>query len=410
MASRLRIGTALLGAVAALSFSALSASAAVIIEPYPHDSPEYKNREKGHNVWLTDKGNVRDPKSLEHQTSLIPLKIKDAGETTNVVAFCVELPTPLADDDGLKEVPWDDHPNGKSDFKKNAKHILWILHNTYPKLDMNAFQSKWGKQYDKEEAIAATQAAIWHFSDRAEIDKKHPQNDEDVISLYDEIVKQGAANEIIEQPKPTLEIKPESLSGTAGQKIGPFTVTTTATSIELTAKLPTGVTITDANGTPLPTQKNNDAITAKAEGDKVSEFFVNVPAGTVAGKADMKVKAEAVIKAGRLFVSRDRNNEAQSLVVAQDHKAKVEKNANADWKAGVQPSEPTTPSSTPSSTPETTTPTTTSSSTPAAPAPGGGEDLASTGASILWPLLGGLVLVGAGVGALFVVRRKKAGA
>ena len=66
----------------------------------------------------------------------------------------------------------------------------------------------------------------------------------------------------------------------------------------------------------------------------------------------------------------------------------------------------------PSSTPETTTPTTTTTTTtPANPAPGGStDDLASTGASILWPLVGGLALVGAGIGALFVVRRKKAGA
>ena len=53
----------------------------------------------------------------------------------------------------------------------------------------------------------------------------------------------------------------------------------------------------------------------------------------------------------------------------------------------------------------------TTTTTTAAPAPGGGsDDLASTGASILWPLVGGLVLVGAGAGALFFVRRKKAGA
>lgn len=408
MATRLRIGTALLGAVAALSFSALAASAAVIIEPYPHNSKEYENREKGHNVWLADKGNVRDPKSLEHQTSLIPLKVKDAGETTNVVAFCVELPTPLADDDGLKEVPWDQHPNGKSDFNKNAKHILWLLHNTYPKLDMNTFQSKWGNKYDKEEAIAATQAAIWHFSDRAEIDKNHPQNKADVISLYDELVKQGAANEITEQPKPTLEIAPESKSGKAGELIGPFKVTTSAKEIELTAKLPTGVTITNAKGEPLSTRKGGDEVTAKADVPLVEQFFVNVAAGTPKGDVSVKVKAEAVIKAGRLFVTRDKNNEAQSLVIAQDHKAKVEKKAKADWKGGVQPSEPTTPTTTTEPTTSTPAP---SSSTPA-PAPGGAgdEDLASTGASILWPLVGGLVLVGGGVAALFIVRRKKAGA
>lgn len=411
MASRLRIGTALLGAVAALSFSALAASAAVIIEPYPKDSQEYKNRETGHNVWLTKDSNVTDPKSLEHQTSLIPLKIKDAGETTNVVAYCVDLPTPLADDDGLKEEPWGTRPNPRSKFPENAGHILWILHNTYPTLDMNTFKSKWekdGRTYDKQEVIAATQAAIWHFSeDKANIDTKHPQNDDDVIALYNEIVKQGAANAITEEPKPTLEIKPESKSGTAGELIGPFVVTTSASEIELTANLPEGVTITDAEGKPFDTTKDKDASVAK--GVKGSEFFVKVAAGTAKGEVELKVKVEALIKAGRLFVTRDQNNAAQALVIAQDHKAKVEKKAKADWKEGVKPSEPTTPTTTTTTDAPATTTTTT---TAPAPAPGGSgdEDLASTGASILWPLVGGLVLVGGGVAALFIVRRKKAGA
>jgi TQXA domain-containing protein/LPXTG-motif cell wall-anchored protein len=407
MASRLRIGTALLGAVAALSFSALSASAAVIIEPYPHDSPEYKNREKGHNVWLTKESNVTNPKSLEHQTSLIPLKIKDAGETTNVVAFCVDLPTPLADDDGLKEEPWGTRPNPNSQFPENAPHILWILHNTYPTLDMNAFQAKWGKQYDREEAIAATQAAIWHFSEKvSDLDKSHPQNDDDVVALYDEIVKQGKANKIEKQPDPTLVIEPESLSGEAGKKIGPFKVTTTAEKIELTAKLPKGVTLTNAQGEPLAAEQKDDKVLAKAGGQLGSEFYVNVAAGTPKGDVSIDVKAEAVIATGRLFVSRDSNNAAQALVIAQDHKAKVEKTVKADWKEGVKPSEP--PTTTTTTTTTTTAPTTTTTTNN--PAPGGGEDLASTGASILWPLVGGLVLVGGGIAALFVVRRKKAGA
>ena len=34
------------------------------------------------------------------------------------------------------------------------------------------------------DAIAATQAAIWHFTDDAKLDVKHPQNDDDVVELY----------------------------------------------------------------------------------------------------------------------------------------------------------------------------------------------------------------------------------
>jgi TQXA domain-containing protein/LPXTG-motif cell wall-anchored protein len=405
MASRLRIGTALVSATAALAFSALPASAEVIIRP------DRDGQEEGHSVHLINGGHRH-----EQGTSVLKLRIEDGAKRSNVLTYCVELPTPLEDKDTLKEAEWGTHPNKYSKFPQNAGKVLWILQNSYPGQPMDKVKAKFGDQFDKKETIAATQAAIWHFSDEVKLDSD--RNSADVIKLYERLVKDATANEIKEQPKPTLVIDPESKSGKSGEKIGPFKVTTTASEVKLTANLPEGVTITDAQGNPLAVQKKGQELAIQETGEKVSEFFVNVPANAPSGKADFKLTAEAEIAIGRLFVAHNKdpkNPNAQSLVVAQPQKATVEKEAKADWKLEVKPSEPTPPSSTspsatPSSTPETTTPTT--SSTLANPAPGGSgdEDLASTGASILWPLLGGLVLVGAGVGALFFVRRKKAGA
>ncbi|WP_434451771.1 thioester domain-containing protein [Lentzea sp. E54] len=402
MASRLRIGAALLGASALLSFSALPAHADVIIKP------DRGGQEDGLDVHL-----INGDHHHKQNTAVIKLRIEGDAERSNVLTYCVELPTPLEDRDALKEVPWDKHPNPNTKFKVNAGKVLWILTNSYPGQSMDKVQAKFGEQFDKKETIAATQAAIWHFTDEAELnsDKTAP----DVVKLYERLVKDAAENEIKEQPKPTLEIDPASKSGKSGEKIGPFNVTTTASEVKLTANLPEGVTLTDKDGTPLAMQQQGDKVAVKAAGEKVSEFFVNVPEETPTGNASIKLSAEAELAIGRLFVAHNKDKEdvAQSLVVAQPQKAKVEKEAKADWKLEVVP--PSSTSSTPPATtttttePETTTPTT--SSTPAAPAPGGGEDdLASTGASIMWPLLGGLVLVGAGAGALFVVRRKKAGA
>jgi TQXA domain-containing protein/LPXTG-motif cell wall-anchored protein len=401
MASRLRIGAALLGAAALMSMSTLGASADVIVEP-DRNTPS----PSGHNVFF-----VKDGKT-KFDTSLIPLVVNDNGEIEKVFAYCVELPTLLKDKVPLKEAPWGKHPGEKTQFNdpENAGKVLWILTHSFPVLDEKAFQKQWGDQFDKQEMIGATQAAIWHFSDGVKLDEgKQNKENADVTTLYKKFLEQ-AKNEG-KQVTPTMEIKPESKSGKAGEKIGPYTVTTTASEVKLTAKLPKGVTITDAKGNPLAVQNDGDKVQAKAAvGEKVTEFFVNVPADADKGEATMNVSAEAVLQAGRLFVAQDSNQKTQSLVIAKNSKVKVDKDAKADWTVNVQPSEPSTPpSTTPSSaTPSTTPPTTTTS--PAAPAPGGGEDLASTGASILWPLLGGLVLVGAGVGALFVVRRKKAGA
>ncbi|NKE61432.1 TQXA domain-containing protein [Lentzea sp. PSKA42] len=401
MASRLRIGTALLGATAALAFSALPASADVVIRP------DRGGQEDGLRVHL-----VNGTHHHEQGTSVIKLRIEDDAERSNVLTYCVELPTPLEDRDALKEVPWDKHPNPNTKFKVNAGKVLWILTNSYPGQSMDKVQAKFGKQFDKKETIAATQAAIWHFSDEAELDPD--KNNADVVKLYERLVKDATANEIKEQPKPTLDVEPASQSGKSGEKIGPFKVTTTASEVKLTANLPEGVTITDAQGNPLAVQKQGDKLAVQAAGEKVSEFFVNVPANAPTGNASFKLSAEAELAIGRLFVAhnKDKDDVAQSLVVAQPQKAKVEKEAKADWKLEVKPSEPTTPSSTQPSATTTTTPPATTSTTPANPAPGGSgdDDLASTGASILWPLIGGLVLVGGGAAALFMVRRKKAGA
>src|SRR5688500_5440172 len=105
MASRLRIGAALLGASVALTLSALPATAEVVVKP------DNSAGQKGLDIYLQGKRDKLD-------TSLIGLKVIDREEI-KVQAYCVELPTPLKDSLGLKEVPWDQHPNTDSLFRKN---------------------------------------------------------------------------------------------------------------------------------------------------------------------------------------------------------------------------------------------------------------------------------------------------
>lgn len=406
MASRFRIGTAVLGAAAVLALSTLPAHAEVKIKRVNDEA------EAGHAVFLKPAKAGEEP--VREGTALMTLQIDDdKNGRAKVNVYCVELPTDLKQDDVLKEVPWDKHPNPKTKFKENSGKVLWILKHSYPSQSVKAVQDAYKiPNLDKQDIIGATQAAIWHFSDGAELaDTK--QNDGELVALYKRFLAEAQPEA---EPKPTLVIEPESQSGKSGDKIGPFKVTTTASEVKLTANLPEGVTITDAQGNPLAVKKKDDKLSVQGTGDKISEFFVNVPKDAKDGEATFKLSAEATLSEGRLFIAKDKasagdDGVAQSLVVAQPQKVKVEKEAKANWKLGSVPTQPTTTTTTAptTTTPETTTPAT--STTPANPAPGGGEDnLASTGASIMWPLLGGLVLVGAGAGALFVVRRKKAGA
>ena len=385
MASRLRIGAALVGASVALTFSALPAAADVIVKP------DNSAGQGGMDIYLKGHREKLD-------TSLIGLKVIDQ-ETTKVKSYCVELPTPLKPGKGLREVPWDKHPNPSSKFPQNSGKILWILTNSYPQKPVKELREGLSEQ----EAIAATQAAIWHFSDEAELDPDRTKND-DVTKWY-EYLTQNAKDEA-PQPKPTLKVDPESKEGKAGEKIGPFTVTTTADQVKVKGKLPKGVTITDKDGKPLE-NVSAEELKAQGTGDKVSEFFVNVPKDAPAGEAKFSLEVNAELKAGRLFVQSDAGdeNKTQSLVVAAPTKVAVDAEAKAKWVAAPVVTQPSTPETT------TTVPTTTTTSTTKpAPAPGGSgndDDLASTGASIAWPLGIGVALLAAGGAALFFLRRKK---
>ncbi|MEU7480045.1 thioester domain-containing protein [Lentzea sp. NPDC042327] len=417
MASRLRIGAALLGAAALLSLSTPAAFADVVVTPIEGDW------QYGHDVYLVPKvGNTPPRHNDEFSTGLIGVKLKEDGKEGRFQAYCVELPTDLEKGKPLQEVPWDKHPNPNTKFKDNAGKVLWILTNSFPTKSVKEVNDKFGdgkKPYDDREIIAATQAAIWHFTDGAQLDEARELaggekgGGADLVKLYKKFLAE-AQDLKNDQPKPTLQVEPAEVKGVAGGLLGPFTVTTTAGEITLTAKLPKGVTITDKDRKPLAVASSGDELTAKAKdtAEKVTEFYVDVPGDAKPGKVELTVKAEASLQAGRLFVSEDKNQKTQSLVIAKASEVKVEKPARAEWTAGTTVPPTTTTTTTTTTTQPTTTTVPPTTTTTAPPAPGGGtdEDLASTGASILWPLVGGLVLIGGGVAALFVVRRKKAGA
>ncbi|GGP36846.1 thioester domain-containing protein [Saccharothrix coeruleofusca] len=407
MASRnlTRIGAAILGASLAMAPAALPAFADTV-----KVEPDRGAGENGLTVNLDDRG-----KHKSEGTSLIGLKITEGAADTRARAYCVELPTPLKDGTPLSEVPWDQHPNEQTKFKQNSKFVNWILHNSYPQVKPSVLGEKTGKDIDAKEAITATQAAIWHYTDgavlREDATDKDKKTDEDVFAVYKYLT--GAANTGIDQePSPTLSVAPESLSGKAGELIGPFTVTTTADKVVLKADLPQGVKLTDKNGTELATAKEGE-FAAQAD-VKTGEVYVSVAQGTKPGKVEFSVEANAELRHGRLFVSSDRNKKTQSLIIATPSKVKVEVGAKADWAEAVVPTTTTTTEATTTTTaPATTTTEATTSTAPTTTTTtavaGGGEndDLASTGASIFVPLLIGLGLVGAGAATIIVMRRRK---
>ncbi|WP_147454980.1 thioester domain-containing protein [Saccharothrix australiensis] len=401
------MGAAVLGASLVLLSAALPAAAdAVEVRPHPGaDRP-------GIGLRLTDAQGKPLENGKQFHTELIGLRINEDGKDQYATAYCVELPTPLEDNTPLKEVPWDQHPNPNTQFKANAKYVNWILHNSYPKLDLAEAQAAFGLEGVKESVfIAGTQAAVWHYTDGIGLYEQDAtiegdDVDKDVITVYKRLTDPAINVGEDQEPGPTLTVDPKELEGKAGTLIGPFTVTTTADKVIVEAEVPNGVTFTDKDGKELDIVAKGD-VKAKAE-TKVGEIFVKVADDVEADSFEFTVHATAEVHHGRLFVSSDRNLKTQSLVIAKSAKMDAKDNAKVKWTVATKPSTPT--SAVPTTAPTTTdapAPTTTTSA-PAVAAPGaGGDDLAQTGASIFVPLLIGLGLLGAGAAALIVVRKKK---
>jgi TQXA domain-containing protein len=342
--------------------------------------------------------------------SLITLELSDG---TRLQMYCVEINTDIDKKHKMVEKPWDSYPNEASPFNENRDKINWVLHNGYPVVGTEALTTLLTEQgttlkngIDAKEAISATQAAVWHFSDGTNLNEKNPlpagpqSAKADVVALYRYLV--GEANVgITDQPTAALEIAPNDLSGEAGTRIGPFTVSTTGDVDKLTTSLPDGVKITDVDGVELTADKIKNG----------AALYLDVPADAEEGAGTFELTATASVDTGRLFVGEKygKKKKTQSLIVATAESSEIVASAGGRWTAApvttttetTPPSETTTTTETaPSETPSTT-------STTPAPQPKADDQLAETGASIFTPILIGLVLVGAGVGALFFQRHRK---
>ncbi len=397
MASRLKLARS--GAAVAAASVALMTAAAI---PAGADPATGTVDENGYtNGFHVNVG----PDHEDMSASLIGFTLADG---TKLQMYCVEINTSIDKKHAMVEKPWDQYPNAESPFHENRDKINWVLHKGFPVVSAEALTTLLTEQgvalkdgIDKKEAISATQAAVWHFSDGTNLNKENPlpsgpeSAKADVVALYDYLT--GAANTGIgDQPTPALEVSPAEQAGEAGKRIGPFTVNTTGDVEKLTTKLPEGVKVTDVDGVEFTADKIKNG----------AQLYLDVPAGAAEGNGTFELTATANVDTGRLFVGENygKKKKTQSLIVATAETSEIVASAGGKWTVSTTPTTETTP---PTETTETTTtPPTTSSAAPVAqPKNTGG--LAETGASIFTPILIGVVLVGAGIGALFFQRHRR---
>ncbi|SFA82235.1 LPXTG-motif cell wall anchor domain-containing protein/TQXA domain-containing protein [Amycolatopsis marina] len=393
-----RTGAAVLGASMALMSGALPAGA---------DQAQGKlDTDAGVSGF---KVNVEGMKNLS--TTLFGLRL-EGGDLLKT--YCVQIEVDIRDEDKdlvRGEVPWDEFPYEHSPFHKNREKINWVLHHGYPVVEADALEAllvKDGATFNDgltvKEAITATQAAVWRFSDDKPLKKDDPlsgkddaETEADVLAVYDYLTGEKNVG-IGKEPTATLEVSPEEATGEAGSRIGPFTVSTTGEITEIVSELPEGVTLTDAEGAELNPEDVTDG----------TEVFFDVPDDAEEGSGSFELTVEAAVDTGRLFVAEDyKKRPSQSLIVASSEKTSLSAGAQANWK--VAPPVETTPPPVETTAPPTSSEVAAPPTTEAPVNPQANEDdLAQTGFSAMTPLLlgGGLLLAGGAT--LLLLRRRNA--
>lgn len=286
-----------------------------------------ENAESGHKVY-TSEGNAG--------TSLFILELEDGSE---LLAYCIDFQTRIRQDAGYAEDDWASYP-GAGDFAEPGK-VLWVLQNGYPTVEPDALAEASGvEDLSKKDALSATQAAIWYFSNDLEITD---QNKDNVLGAAEYLVDSAEAIESGAEPDVSLKIDPDQASGLAGETIGEFTVSTSAESVPLVLDAPEGVELVDMEGNPVESAGDGDV------------FGFSVPEDTEPGKATVNAATSATVHTGRLF--RGTEEEAtQTLITAQSQEVSVEKWAKAKWEAKDKETPEPEPSPTPTETPEPTPP------------------------------------------------------
>lgn len=241
----------------------------------------------------------------------------DGGGTLRT--YCIDIHNPTQREAQYRETPWSGTSLANN---KDAGKIRWILEHSYPqKNDLGQLASDAGVsgKLTNGEAAAATQVAIWRYSDHVKVDAV----DKDAQTLADWLFKNAEAKA---EPAASLTLDNASVAGKAGQKLGPVTVHTNAGKVTVTpsAELASaGVKIVDKAGKAVTSAANN------------SQLFFDVPAGAQPGAGSVRLSATTQVPVGRAFAS---DSKSQTQILAGSSDSTVNAEAKVVWaKQGAIP-------------------------------------------------------------------------
>ncbi|MEV6978000.1 Cys-Gln thioester bond-forming surface protein [Kitasatospora sp. NPDC093806] len=310
LATSVALGGGLFAAGAAVAADAPGAGVTAVVQP----------------VMLSEEIAIEGSRSI--QGGLFTLKTAD-GE---IKTYCIDIDHPVDITAAIEyqESDWKSSSLGRPEKAQDASKIRWILENSYPQVtDLKKLAADAGVKGEltKEDAAAGTQAAIWKFSDG----KNATPVDAEAKQLRDYLVSEKNKG-IAAEPKPSLSLTPDSVSGKPGGKVGPFTINSSANEVKLavTGDSADKVKLVDKDGKP---------VAALGPVAKDTQLFLDVPAGTPDGSATVNASAETVVPSGRVFLSKGYTpaRHSQTMILAGSTKLNVKDAAKATWKAAKGP-------------------------------------------------------------------------
>jgi TQXA domain-containing protein/LPXTG-motif cell wall-anchored protein len=231
--------------------------------------------------------------------------LQDGGR--QLAVYCIDLHHDTHDGVRYQETGW-----AQSTLSQNPDRgkIQWILQHSFPVVSAATLAGgvNVGSLTD-DQAAAATQAAIWHYSDH--VDAQPEDQSAAKLTAWLEQHAQDTA-----EPAPSLALSPTSIAGNSG-KLGPVTVATSASSVDVSLSGAAGVKLVDAAGKP---------VTSAVNGEKL---YVEVPKGTAAGSAELDASTTTALPVGRAFKAVD--GSSQTMILAGTAPVSVKATAQAQW-------------------------------------------------------------------------------
>ncbi|RKS10760.1 TQXA domain-containing protein [Nocardiopsis sp. Huas11] len=259
-------------------------------------------------------------------TALFSLRV---GERESVRAYATRVDEQVRPRTAYVESSWSDREGWSQvpEAADPADRASWIVANSYPRVALTPLAVGAGTLHvDEAQAIAGTQAALWHVLDGAEPDRD--ANDAAVLAVYDLLV-QGSAEAVDTAAEPSLAVSPTQLEAVAPQApLGPLTVGSSGSgSLRLSVHGAPASWLVDGEG---------QQVSLARDGDKL---YLDVDPSVQAGVATVHVHGTHVpLPEGRLFAGRD-GASTQPLVTAEPGVMDTSAGATLTWHRST-PSEP----------------------------------------------------------------------